>query len=399
MLNRYGRVLAGCVAAWIAAGAVHAQSPALIDGRSAVISPRPSLPLPAPPSDEATSPRSILTSAETDGPEFELAERLRSKNYDPLVDHATPNDVGTGPHAPDAAVADPESPWLHLGLYGNAFYWMYGGPSYFTPVPPPPRPAWAKDGMWQRLTTTATWLLPGGDDSMGVWDLEFKPLLGVPIPSMTWPTLLTPGFGIHMFDGPTTSDVPSTVYDLYLDIRWMKQLTPGVGIELGLTPGWYSDFQQSDGDAFRMGARAVGAFTCTPEIQAVAGLAFLDRFDVSILPVGGVIWMPSPDRRYELLIPRPKAAWRLDEGCEFGRWVYIAGEFGGGMWAIERANGREDQMVYRDYRLVLGLERTTCDGLYTRIEAGYVFGRKIEYNSGRENELDPTLMVRGEVAF
>jgi hypothetical protein len=132
----------------------------------------------------------------------------------------------------------------------------------------------------------------------------------------------------------------------------------------------------------------------------VAGVAYLDRDDVSVVPIGGVIWTPSEDLRVELMAPRPKIAKRVSYDCNTAHWLYIAGEFGGGAWAVERANGRDDVLYYRDWRAVVGLEQTSICGFSGRIEAGYVFGREIEYESNRrEIDLDGTSMVRAELSF
>ncbi|MEM1063498.1 MAG: hypothetical protein AAGJ97_14330, partial [Planctomycetota bacterium] len=64
-------------------------------------------------------------------------------------------------------------------------------------------------------------------------------------------------------------------------------------------------------------------------------------------------------------------------------WGYIGGEFGGGQWQVERADGSSDELVLRDFRLLLGLERAAKarGGMSWRVEAGYVFGRETEFDS------------------
>jgi hypothetical protein len=255
--------------------------------------------------------------------------------------------------------------------------------------------------MFQRLTLTETWLAGDGNRAMGVSETQVKILLAAPLPwSDGPPLLLTPGFGANYFDGPTITDVPAHTYDAWLDVRWMQQLSPRVGIDLGITPGWYSDWEQSSSDALRVGARAALAITCSPTLTVVAGAAYLDREDVPFVPVAGVIWVPNEDWKLELLPPRPKIARRLCYDCNTSHWAYIAGEFGGGSWAVQRRSGADDVLNYRDYRLMLGIERNRIYGLSGRIEAGYVFGRDIEYDSrSRDIELDETGLVRVELSF
>ena len=48
-------------------------------------------------------------------------------------------------------------------------------------------------------------------------------------------------------------------------------------------------------------------------LRVIAGLIYLDRYDVNILPAGGLIWTPSDDQRHEIVFPRPRLAWRVAE--------------------------------------------------------------------------------------
>ena len=123
-----------------------------------------------------------------------------------------------------------------------------------------------------------------------------------------------------------------------------------------------------------------------------------------MLPIGGVIIEPSPDVRWELIVPRPRIAWRLpssrpNNGDE--RWFYIAGEFGGGVWSIERPVSQTvDLLTTSDYRVMIGYERKITGGLTRRFELGYVFGRELEFKSPTpEVTLDDTLFVRAGFTF
>ena len=53
-----------------------------------------------------------------------------------------------------------------------------------------------------------------------------------------------------------------------------------------------------------------------------------------------------------------------------------------------------------DWRVFIGLERRIVGGLSRRIELGYVFLRKLEYQDvGSEIDLSDTLMVRGGLIY
>ena len=93
----------------------------------------------------------------------------------------------------------------------------------------------------------------------------------------------------------------------------------------------------------------------------MAGAAYLDRPDVEVIPIGGVVWTPYEDVKFDLIFPHPKIShrirWYSPPGDQVQDWAYIAGEFAGDAWAIRRTDGSIDQVVLSDYRLVLGAER------------------------------------------
>jgi hypothetical protein len=55
---------------------------------------------------------------------------------------------------------------------------------------------------------------------------------------------------------------------------------------------------------------------------------------------------------------------------------------------------------YRDYRVMLGLERKVYYGLSSRFEVGYVFGRRLEFQSGLP-DITPTdtVLLRGSLSY
>lgn len=134
----------------------------------------------------------------------------------------------------------------------------------------------------------------------------------------------------------------------------------------------------------------------------MAGVIYLDRYDVNLLPAGGLVWTPAEDQRHEIIFPRPRFAWRVSEGRHAAQWVYVAGEFGGNQWAVRRDNGLDDVVVYHDYRLLVGWERRPADlAASWRLEAGWVTGRLVEYylTDTADYSPDDTLVVRAGVWY
>ena len=135
----------------------------------------------------------------------------------------------------------------------------------------------------------------------------------------------------------------------------------------------------------------MGFVRVCPSAELVFGVDYLDRGDVKLLPVGGLILLPNPDLRFEAVFPRPRAVFRLTDTHR----LFLAGELGGGTWAIERDAIFDDLATYRDLRLSIGLESVEDDGGRCAFEIAYLFDRQLEYTSRQGDcNLDDTVMVR-----
>jgi len=268
----------------------------------------------------------------------------------------------------------------------------------------PDLPPDARDGVFQKLIFDSTWLASGGDSGFGIVELELETLLGFPCPTRRSPLRVTPGFTVHYLDAPVGADLPPRLYESTVEFRWWKRFTPQFGMDFGLTTGVFSDFEQSTDEAFRTPGHIVAMYEWTPTTKFALGVAYLDRDDVNVLPVGGVVWAPNDDFKLKLVFPRPQILRRLywhgppTEKVEV--WAYLYGDFGGDTWAIRRATGANDVLTYRDFRLILGLERKALAGMDARLEVGYVFGREIRYASGIPDiEPSDTVMVSAGLTY
>jgi hypothetical protein len=111
----------------------------------------------------------------------------------------------------------------------------------------------------------------------------------------------------------------------------------------------------------------------------VLGVEYLDRDDISLLPVAGIVFKPADHVRLDAVFPRPRLAVQV---MDSDRWIYVAGELGGGTWAVERVDLTSDNATYRDLRMILGVEQRPDIGRTSSLEIGYVFDRELSYRSG-----------------
>ena len=78
----------------------------------------------------------------------------------------------------------------------------------------------------------------------------------------------------------------------------------------------------------------------------------------------------------------------------------MGGNLGGNTTDGRRADGPADQLSLRDYRLAWGVERITAGGGGWFAEAGYVFGRQLEYEvTPLEVSFSDALLLRAGFAF
>ena len=241
----------------------------------------------------------------------------------------------------------------------------------------------------------------GGNGSFQVQDAEVSGTLTFPFLYNVAPLLVTPGFATHWWAGPTGGpNLPPRVYDLYVDFGWRPQVSPWLSLDLGARPGLFSDFSVINSSSFRIQARGLAIFTASPQIQIVAGVLYLDRNFLKILPAGGVIWTPTEDTRYEILFPRPKLAQRIHTFGNTDWWIYIAGELGGGAWQFQQPGGTQTNMDYDDLRVSVGTEWFAFHGMKGYFEAGFVFDRQLLFTNGTpKNYPNNTYMLRAGLSF
>jgi hypothetical protein len=260
----------------------------------------------------------------------------------------------------------------------------------------------SKDGFFQKLYLGETYIPRGGDDGLGFNDAEISLSVALPLPNRRNPIIITPGFTTHFLDGPASTDLPARLYDAYVAFNWYPRFTPRLGAIVSISPTAFTDFERWDQNTLRTPGKLLLRYTWAQyERELVLGIIYLDRDDVPWLPAAGLVWTPSPYVCYELIFPRPRVLWMVNEQAEHEDWVYVCGEFGGGSWSVQRVPSyTQDVVTFGDYRAIVGIERRKPGGAGFRIEAGYVFGRYFEYAStGAKFEPDSSVMVRGSVSF
>ncbi len=255
------------------------------------------------------------------------------------------------------------------------------------------------------------WISGGeGPDEVGVDDTDAS--VAITYPNFLWstqPLYILPSFGLHLFDGPAgpPNDLPPAVYDAFIGAGWQSDPNQIFGAELGVATGVFTDFDTISTDSIRILGSGFGKVRITPTATLKVGVMYIDRNDIKIIPAGGLLWQPSPFTRFDIFFPSPKLARYLTTLGTQDIWGYVAGEYGGGTWTIERANGNEDSFDLNDFRVLVGLEWGLSEMLRSGkrigfVEGGFVFERKLLYRSDPTQngvDLNEAFIVRAGIGY
>ena len=265
-------------------------------------------------------------------------------------------------------------------------------PAFVDDPPASWKPGWLKGGR------ATAYYVPASAGEFGFSGLDVRATGTAVTPLLS----VTPQANVLWAEGPDSaaSDVPGTLLAASVEVRWFQPLSQSWALDLAVSPGLYTDGESTGGDAFRITGRALGFYKWNEGLRLAVGAVYLGRDDIVAVPAVGAMIFPSEDTRIELLFPRPRVAHRIFNQCGVERWAYVAGEWGGGQWAVERADGSDDTLRIRDLRFLAGLEQKNATGGGWLLEGGFVFGREVEYESERGDfEPDLAAIVRAGVTF
>lgn len=237
-----------------------------------------------------------------------------------------------------------------------------------------------EDRPWIELskTTLMAQTLPASSDGLGITSFDLRGAMKF----AKYPFLfVTPRAGIHLTRGPSTTDVPSQLYDFSVDTTIFLPINDRWTIQAAAAPSLFSDLKEFQ-DSFRMVGRGLAFYRWSSELQLAGGFLYLGRKDIVALPAAGFIYTPTDDVKLDIMFPKPRVGYRYHHDGDRERWVYVTGELGGGTWAVQRASGDADLLTYRDLQLLLGIESKQPGALNWQLEGGYVFSREIDYDSG-----------------
>ena len=247
----------------------------------------------------------------------------------------------------------------------------------------------------------------GGETKLNINDLELATTATIPrFLQGSQPLRITPSFEFHFWDGPSSVlnpgyDLPPQAYSTALAFDHLTDTAYQSGLETNFTIGYYSDFDNTSSSAIRLTGLLVGWTRINSYTIGKFGVEYFDRVGIKLLPAFGVYMTPNPDVRLDLFFPRAKIAQRLPNFNDYEAWTYVSAKYGGGSWAIDRADGANDQVDINDVRTALGVEWIGPRRVTGYFELGYVFHRELLYRSDKSAPLalSDAFLLSGGFAF
>lgn len=232
--------------------------------------------------------------------------------------------------------------------------------------------------------------------------LPAYPIFGPP------PPFLNADFKYTAIDAPSATGLPSELYEFEFGIAWMRRINDRWMTRFMAGTSFATDGSNNSSDAWRFRGGAFALYRRNPRLTWTFGAIALGRNDLPVVPAVGVIYQPSPEIRFDLIMPRPRISFLLSDSGPRQQWGYIGAGLNGSTWGVERTDGVDDQLTYGDFRVVVGWESTPTAQLgvpFTRgrrfgIELGYVFSRDFEFeNTDSKTQLGDAFMARCSTSF
>lgn len=256
--------------------------------------------------------------------------------------------------------------------------------------------------FYQGAELRAGYLADLGDRFGGVDETfeEVRVGFAVPLGSLDHILAVQPYFRLDHLRGPEGFDLPETLYDTGVNLFQREEWSETLSTVLLLTPSVRSDWTTSR-NAFRLFGLGVVQWQASRQWRWTAGVVYLDRADLGVLPVIGLSWTPRPWWNIDLAMPRPRISRRLwKDGGRAEGWIYTGANLGGNTWAFTRAGGVPDEFTLSSLRAMIGYEKLVSGNRGLHVEAGVSFRRSVETElSGLDLDLDDGVYVEAGWKF
>ncbi len=234
------------------------------------------------------------------------------------------------------------------------------------------------------LTVHALWMPNSGGNPLGNTELRAQTRFAIPCQMMgNTMFYIAPAFQANFWSSSLKSpdynySFSKTTFGAWLDAGIEPQLGNEFRFDLWGSVGVYSDFNKITSDCIYVRGLARGYYQYSNTCELMAGVMYLNRERIKLMPTFGIIWAPSAVLECHLVFPDPKILRHVYTTNDTQWWAYVRADYGGGSWAINTDYGvfRTD---YNDIRVALGLEFRNKPGqcLSGYFEVGGAFNREL----------------------
>ncbi|MDR3232392.1 MAG: hypothetical protein LBT46_01765 [Planctomycetaceae bacterium] len=249
--------------------------------------------------------------------------------------------------------------------------------------------------------------MPGGgkNNSFGLGQIDLQMRLAFPcrfIPNNGGNTsgtgwfFIVPGASLTWFDGPLgPPDMSANAFGTFLKFGTEPQFNNIFGLKAWGQLGIFSDYHKATSEAFRLSGNLEGTIRLSQQMQIAAGVLYLGRERVRLLPTGGLIYTPNDDLTLRLVFPNPKITKRLWKGQRADISGYISADYCGSTWDIKSIGATD----YNDIHLGTGLEFITPQKIAGYLESGGAFARELYTDGHRWNKAPNVLYLKTGFVF
>ncbi|MAT97870.1 MAG: hypothetical protein CL608_12060 [Anaerolineaceae bacterium] len=222
------------------------------------------------------------------------------------------------------------------------------------------------------------------------------------------PPMIDVGYQMTWLDSPPALALPDLFHEYRFGASWIRLISDEWKMRVWAGATFNTDGENTSGDALFFRGGLFGIYSTSPEFEWIFGVVALGRSDLPAVPALGLVYRPDDDWSFDFTFPRPQATWIYERMSDRQFALYAGGGLNGTTWAFEEPNGRENQITYSDWRLVMGWESTPlappgvrfAPGTRLKIETGFVFARELEFERFRRNvSLANGWTLNGSVSF
>jgi hypothetical protein len=190
---------------------------------------------------------------------------------------------------------------------------------------------------------------------------------------------------LREIDAPETVRLPESLQTVAVDLGGEYRTSDSLTLGFRVSPGFRSDFKSFTMNDVRVPVALHARYQMSKSLSLLGGIAYTgQKYSFPILPVIGVLYLPSEKWAFALGFPRTGVAYKPNKETQ----LFVGGEFSGGEYRLHNPSIGANIISYRDYRAIAGVEVPIFNVAKLGISGGYAFGRKFVFYEGNRDDVN-----------